>query len=122
MKRTPDVPFWILQSEKKRITSSAEQDQGRPLTFTTNPSLPSVLSIMVTDGLLVASLAQCKFNVAFDPVRVSSRYLVDRNTLKMFAAGLQRDRGIFLLLPSNGYSETIDDDQNYFCSRKRLIT
>lgn len=35
---------------------------------------------------------------------------------------LQRDRGIFLLLPSNGYSETIDDDQNYFCSRKRLIT
>lgn len=35
---------------------------------------------------------------------------------------LQRDRGIILLLPSNGYSETIDDDQNYFCSRKRLIT
>lgn len=35
---------------------------------------------------------------------------------------LQRDRGIFLLLPSNSYSETIDDDQNYFCSRKRLIT
>lgn len=35
---------------------------------------------------------------------------------------LQRDREIFLLLPSNSYSETIDDDQNYFCSRKRLIT
>lgn len=107
MKRTPDVPFWILQSEKKRITSSAEQDQGRPLTFTTNPSLPSVLSIMVTDGLLVASLAQCNFNVAsdrkstsgmclkelsFDPVRVSSRNLADRNTFKMFAVMVKKKK------------------------------
>lgn len=32
---------------------------------------------------------------------------------------LQKYRIIFLLLPSDGYSETVDDDQNYFCSRKR---
>lgn len=64
MKRIPDVPFWILQSEKKRITSSAEQDQGRPLTFTTNPSLPSVLSIMVVLEFLLAGSVQCNFGIA----------------------------------------------------------
>ncbi|KAL0622193.1 hypothetical protein AAY473_005781 [Plecturocebus cupreus] len=46
MKQILDVPFCILQSEKC-ITSLAEQDQGKPLTFATNLSLPSVLSVMI---------------------------------------------------------------------------
>lgn len=40
--------------EKNRCTSSAEQDQGKPRTFTTKPSPPSAPSIIVS-SLVLAS-------------------------------------------------------------------
>lgn len=41
--------------EKKRCTSSAEQDQGKPRTFTTKPSPPSAPSIIVPSVVLAST-------------------------------------------------------------------
>lgn len=41
--------------EKNRCTSSAEQDHGRPRTFTTKPSPPSVPSIIVSQWVLAST-------------------------------------------------------------------
>lgn len=40
--------------EKNRCTSSAEQDQGKPRTFTTKPSPPSAPSIIVSSRVLAS--------------------------------------------------------------------
>lgn len=43
--------------EKNRCTSSAEQDQGKPRTFTTKPSPPSAPSIIVSSLVLASKQA-----------------------------------------------------------------
>lgn len=125
MEWTPDVPFWILQSEKQLITSSPEKDPSRPPDL--HSLLPSVLSVTVTGELLVKILAQYNFNVTFDHGRIPSMNLVNRYLKKHFknVCGSTPTRpgwGVFSLLPLNSYRETIDDHQNYFLSKFTFIT